>query len=357
MTQKRILTGDRPTGKLHLGHYVGSLKNRILYQEEYQCFFLIADIHTLTTKPHKQHLNHLSNYIHEMVLDYLAVGIDPSKSNIIVQSSLPEIYELNTLLGMLTSVPRLERIPSLKEMADAANLRTIPYGLLGYPVLMAADILMMRAHFVPIGEDNQANAELARELARRFNHMYAKVFPIPEHHIERTLIGTDGQSKMSKSSNNAIFISDDKHTVEQKVMGMYTDPNRITAKTPGQVDHNPIFIYHEIFNPDKAEVADLKERYQRGGVGDVEVKQKLVRALNDFLDPIRERRIQYGKDTDLINDILTQGTKQAQVFAHETIELVRASMGITNYLYSEVNPNDTTLLTKKSKPTRGLALV
>lgn len=278
MSKKRILTGDRPTGKLHLGHYVGSLKNRIRLQEEFECFFLVADIHTLTTKPHKQHLIKLRENIHELILDYLAVGIDPIKSNIIVQSSLPEIYELNTLLGMLASVPRLERIPSLKEMAEAANLRTIPFGLLGYPVLMAADILLMRAHTVPIGEDNQANVELARELARRFNHMYAEVFPIPEHHTEGTLIGTGGQAKMSKSLNNAIFLSDDAHTVQRKVMGMYTDPNRITATTPGQVEHNPVFIYHEAFNPDRAEVADLKERYQRGQVGDIEVKQKLARA-------------------------------------------------------------------------------
>jgi len=357
MSKKRILTGDRPTGKLHLGHYVGSLKNRIKRQEEFQCFFLVADIHTLTTKPHKQHLINLSENIHEMILDYLAVGIDPAKSNILVQSSIPEIYELNTLLGMLASVPRLERIPSLKEMAEAANLRTIPFGLLGYPVLMAADILLMRAHAVPIGEDNQANVELARELARRFNHMYAEVFPIPEHHTEGTLVGTDGQAKMSKSLNNAIFLSDDAETVERKVMGMYTDPNRITASTPGQVEGNPVFIYHESFNTNKAEVADLKERYQRGQVGDVEVKHALARALNEFLDPIRERRIQFEMDTDMVNDILTQGTRQAHIFAQETIELVRASMGITNYLYSEVKQNITAYPNQKSAPIHGLALV
>lgn len=353
MSKKRILTGDRPTGKLHLGHFVGSLKNRLKLQDEYQCFFLVADIHTLTTQPHKHHLDNLSKNIHEMILDYLAVGIDPAKSNIVVQSSLSETYELNTLLGMLTTVPRLERVPSLKEMAEAANLRTIPFGLLGYPVLMAADILLMRAHMVPVGEDNQANVELARELARRFNHMYDEVFPIPEYQIEGTLIGTDGQAKMSKSLNNAIFLSDNEQTVEQKVMGMYTDPNRITATTPGQVKDNPVFIYHEAFNPDKDEVSELKERYRQGRVGDVEVKQKLAGAINEFLDPIRERRKKFEGDADFVNDILAKGTQQAHISASETMELVRSSMGITNYLFSEVKKNHNTY----SRPTHGLALV
>ena len=357
MTKKRILTGDRPTGRLHLGHYIGSLKNRILLQNQYQCFFLVADIHTLTTQPHKQNLVMLRENIHEMILDYLAVGIDPTKSNIVLQSSLPEIYELNTLLGMLASVPRLERIPSLKEMADAANLKTISLGLLGYPVLMAADILLMRAHTVPVGEDNQANVELARELARRFNNMYAEIFPIPEHYTEGTLIGTDGQVKMSKSLNNTIFLSDNSEIVEQKVMGMFTDPNRITASTPGQVENNPVFIYHRAFNPDKVEVLDLEDRYKRGKVGDVEVKQKLARALNEFLEPIRDRRNTYAQDNGLVNDILIQGTRQAHTLAQDTISKVRESMGITNYLFSEVKHIYQQYPITKSTPTHGLALV
>ena len=357
MSKKRILTGDRPTGKLHLGHYVGSLKNRIKLQDEYQCFFLVADIHTLTTKPYKHHIAELCENIREMVLDYLAVGIDPNKSNIFVQSSVPETYELNTLLGMLASVPRLERIPALKEMADAANLRTMPFGLLGYPILMTADILLMRAHRVPVGDDNQANVELARELARRFNHMYGQVFPIPDVQIEGTLVGTDGQAKMSKSLHNAIFLSDDAQTVERKVMGMYTDPNRITADTPGQVDGNPVFIYHEAFNSNRAEVDELKERYQRGKVGDVEVKKRLAQAINEFLDPIRERRTQFEMDTDMVNDILTQGTRLARVQAQETMDIVRATMGITNYLYSEVKQTSTSYPTQQSAPVKGLAFV
>jgi tryptophanyl-tRNA synthetase len=271
-----------------------------------------------------------------MILDYLSVGIDPSKSNIFVQSSIAEIFELNTFLSMLVSVPRLERIPSLKEMAQAANLRATPLGLLGYPVLMAADILTLRAHIVPIGEDNLANLELARELAQRFDHMYAEIFPKPEPIAEGTLIGTDGFLKMSKSLNNAIFLSDSSQVVEGKVMGMYTDPNRISASTPGRIDGNPVFIYHDNFNTNRDEVAELKERYQLGKVGDVEVKQKLARAINTFLAPIRERRRQFEKEKNLVNDILSQGTKNAHNIAKETLEQVRTSMGITNYLYAEV---------------------
>ena len=356
MSTKRILTGDRPTGKLHLGHYVGSLKNRIALQEKHECFFVIADIHTLTTHPHKQQIAELHHNISEMVLDYLSVGINPNKAHILVQSSIPETYELNTLLGMLATVPRLERIPSLKEMATAANLRALPYGLLGYPVLMAADILLMRANLVPVGEDNQANIEMARELAHRFNHMYGHTFPTPQHQIEGTLIGTDGQAKMSKSLNNAIFLSDDAPTVTRKVMGMYTDPNRITASTPGQVAGNPVFIYHDAFNPNEAEVADLKERYQLGKVGDIEVKQKLALALNNFLDPIRERRAQFESDSAMVNEILAQGTQQARREAQETIQMVRDAMGITNYLYAEVKTSSQQPL-QKSAATHGLAFV
>ena len=357
MSKKRILTGDRPTGKLHLGHYVGSLKNRVISQDQYDCFFLVADIHTITTRPNKQHLSKLSQNIHEMILDYLAVGIDPSKSNIFVQSSIPEIYELNTLLGMLVSVPRLERIPSLKDMAQAANLRTIPFGLLGYPVLMASDILAMRAHMVPIGEDNLANLELARELAQRFDHMYAEVFPKPAAIVEGTLIGTDGFLKMSKSLNNAIFLSDSSKVVERKVMGMYTDPNRISADTPGRVDGNPVFIYHDQFNPDKDEVLDLKERYQTGQVGDVEVKKKLAHAINTFLEPIRERRHQFEGEKNLVNDILQQGTRNAHILAQETLEQVRASMGITNYLHAEVKQTNQANNNQKNASLYNLALV
>ncbi len=356
MSKKRILTGDRPTGRLHLGHYIGSLLNRISAQDEYKCFFILADLHTLTTRPQKARIAELGENIRQTVLDYLAVGIDPDKSTIFVQSAIPEIFELNTLLGMLAKVPRLERIPSLKEMAKSANLKTIPFGLLGYPVLMAADILLPRAHLVPVGADNRANVELARELARRFNHMYGHTFPVPELLEEQTLIGTDGRAKMSKSLDNAIFLSDDAQTVERKVMGMFTDPNRITADTPGRVDGNPVFIYHEAFNPNRAEVADLTARYKKGKVGDVEVKRKLALALNAILNPIRERRTQFEGDPHLVDDILAQGARDMQIEARETIRLVRAAMGISRYVYKEVK-HRTVIEILQSQPVQGLAFV
>jgi len=328
--RKRILTGDRPTGKLHLGHYVGSLENRVKLQEKYECFFIIADLHTLTTRPGKEFLKELPNNIREMVLDYLAVGIDPERSTIFVQSAIPETYELNTLFEMLVTVPRLERVPTIKDMARAAGLEAIPFGLLGYPVLQAADILLPRAHLVPVGKDNEAHVEVAREIARRFNRLYGEVFPIPQALIGDVpaLVGTDGQAKMSKSLNNAIFLSDDEETVTRKVFSMYTDPKRIRADIPGTVEGNPVFIYHDIFNPDVDEVNDLKERYRRGRVGDVEVKRKLARALNNFLEPIRERRARYASEPGLVEEILDAGIHRMRREAQETMALVREAMGL-----------------------------
>lgn len=329
--KKRILTGDRPTGRLHLGHYLGSLRNRVKYQSSHECFFVIADLHTLTTRPGKDQIRDMNQSIHQIVLDYLAAGIDPGKSTIFLQSSVPEISELNTLLGMLVSTPRLERIPSLKEMAHSEGLKTMPFGLLGYPVLMSADILLPRANLVPVGEDNRGNVELAREIARRFNHAYGEVFPVPEIEVESTLIGTDGQAKMSKSLDNAIFLSDSPEEVERKIMGMYTDPQRIRADIPGEVDGNPVFAYHDLFNSDLEEVSELKDRYRRGEVGDVEVKRKLVRALNQFLDPHRIRREAYARQPDLVLDILREGTRRMRAEAAETMALVRGEMGLDHY--------------------------
>ena len=331
MKTKRLLTGDRPTGPLHLGHYVGSLQNRVSYQTSHECFFVIADLHTLTTRPEKTHISQMNEYIQQIVLDYLSVGIDPDQSTIFVQSSVPGITELSTLLGMLVSAPRLERIPSLKEMVQSAGLDSMPFGLLGYPVLMAADILIPRANLVPVGEDNRGNVELARELARRFNHMYGEIFPIPEIIAEGTLIGTDGQSKMSKSINNAIFLSDDPATVEAKVMRMYTDPNRIRADIPGRVEGNPVFIYHEQFNQDQDQVRELKTRYSEGKVGDVEVKQKLAAAINLFLEPLRQRREKYTEDPDFVLDVLSDGAKSMQIEAEETLLQVKEVMGMQKY--------------------------
>jgi tryptophanyl-tRNA synthetase len=328
--RKRILTGDRPTGKLHLGHYVGSLCNRVRLQEEYECFFIIADLHTLTTRPQREHIAQLEYNIREMVLDYLSVGIDPQQSTIFVQSTIPETYELNLIFEMLVTVPRLERVPSIKEMAGAAGLDAVPFGLLGYPVLQAADILLPRAHLVPVGKDNQAHVEVTREIARRFNRLYSEVFPVPEVLIGDvpTLVGLNGRARMSKSLGNAIFLSDDEETVNRKVFSMYTDPKRVRADIPGTVEGNTLFIYHEAFNPNLDEVNDLKERYRQGRVGDVEVKRKLARALKAFLTPIRQRRTQYEAQPGLVDDILIQGTQRMRAEAEDTMTLVREAMGL-----------------------------
>lgn len=327
----RILTGDRPTGKMHLGHYVGSLANRIRLQDEYECMFIVADLHTLTTKPERQHIEQLAQNVRDCVLDYLAVGIDPERSIIFLQSGVQETYELNLILEMLVTVARLERVPSLKDMARAANMEeAMPFGLLGYPVLQAADILLPRANLVPVGKDNESHIEVTREIARRFNYLYGEVFPIPDALIGDvpSLVGTDGQAKMSKSLNNAIFLSDDADTVVQKVRGMFTDPNRIRADIPGRVEGNPVFIYHDAFNPNVDEVNDLKDRYRQGKVGDVEVKKKLAAAINNFLDPIRERRAKYESQPGLVEDVLVSGTERARVEAQKTMELVREAMGM-----------------------------
>ncbi len=334
MSKKRILTGDRPTGKLHLGHYVGSLANRVRLQDEYECFFIIADLHTLTTRPEKEHIEQLRQNVYDVVLDYLAVGIDPEKSVIYLQSAVPAVYEMNLLFEMLITLPRLQRVPSIKEMARAANLsdQALPFGLVGYTVLQAADILLPRAHLVPVGRDNQAHVEVTREIARRFNHLYGDVLPIPEAMIGDvpSLIGTDGQAKMSKSLGNAIFLSDEAKTVRQKVFSMFTDPKRVRADIPGRVEGNPVFIYHDAFNSNVGEVEDLKERYRRGKVGDVEVKEKLAAALNRFLDPMRDRRARFESQSGLVERVIYEGTQQAIQEGEETVRLMRKAMGLSD---------------------------
>ncbi len=288
--KKRILTGDRPTGKLHLGHYVGTLANRVKLQHEYECFFIIADLHMLTT--HYDRIPNIAENVRELVFDYVSVGIDPEKTTIYLQSLVPEVAELMLLFSMLVTVPRLQRVPTLKEQMIASNFDTATLGLLSYPVLQAADILMVRSHLVPVGKDQASHLEVTREIATRFNSLYGDVFPIPQTMIGEvpTLMGTDGKAKMSKSLDNAIYLSDDADTVTKKVMRMYTDPTRLRATDPGHVEGNPVFQYHDAFNENSTEVEYLKERYQQGKVGDVEVKKLLASAINRFLDPIRERR-------------------------------------------------------------------
>jgi len=330
MERKRILTGDRPTGKLHIGHYVGSLQNRVRLQDEYECFFIVADLHTLTTKPEKEHIEALADNVRSAVLDYLACGIDPQKSVIYLQSAVPEVCELAVLFDNLITVPRLTRVPSLKDMARGAGLEEMPFGLLGYPVLQAADILMPRAHLVPVGKDNVAHVEVTREIARRFNFLYGETFPVPDVLASEygSLVGLDGNAKMSKSLNNAIFLSDDEKTVTKRVMSMYTDPKRVSADIPGTVEGNPVFNYHDAFNPDKAEVEDLKARYRAGKVGDVEVKEKLAKSLNAFLDPIRERRAKYESQPGLADEILYDGTMRMRQEARQTLTMATKAMGL-----------------------------
>ncbi|KIC71593.1 Tryptophan--tRNA ligase [Neochlamydia sp. TUME1] len=330
--KKRILTGDRPTGLLHLGHYVGSLKNRVAYQEHYECYLIIADLHMLTTKPTKEDILKMREHLKEMVLDYLACGIDPAKTTIYLQSATPAVYEMNLIFEMMVSLNRLIGLPSLKEMARNAHMdpESVPFGLVGYPVLQTADILMPRAHVVPVGKDNEAHVELARDIARRFNQLYGEVFPMPEASISDvpTLVGIDNKGKMSKSAGNCIFLSDDKKAVEKKVKSMYTDPHRIHAHQPGTVEGNPVFTFHEIFNPDKSEVEDLKKRYREGKVGDVEVKEKLAVALNLFLEPLRERRQHFAEEKGLIEEIIYEGTQKMIEVSNATVKEMRSAMGL-----------------------------
>ncbi|NGX62201.1 MAG: Tryptophan--tRNA ligase 2 [Chlamydiae bacterium] len=327
-----LLTGDRPTGKLHLGHYVGSIRNRVALQDRFECYLIIADLHTLTTRPQKKEILEMRGHITDVALDWLACGIDPEKSTIYLQSAVPEIYEMNLLFEMLVSLNRLIGLPSLKEMARNAHIpeESIPFGLIGYPVLQTADILMPRAHVVPVGKDNEAHVELARDIARRFNQYYGEVFPLPEAMLSDTptLMGTDGKGKMSKSVGNTIFLSDDPKTVEKKVRMMYTDPNRIHADVPGTVEGNPVFQFHDEFNPNKEEIEELKKRYREGKVSDVEVKSRLTEELNKFLDPIRERRKEFEGKKGLIEKIIYDGTLKMREVAQETVKEMHGAMGI-----------------------------
>lgn len=329
-TAKPILvTGDRPTGRLHLGHLVGSLYNRIKFQHDYQCFFLVADLHMLTT--HYDKIEEVEKNVLEMVIDWLSVGMDPNLSTFYIQSQVPAITELYTILAMLCPVPRAERIPTLKEkIQDMGIGENYSVGLLGYPILMAADILIFKATKVPVGDDQLSHLEITRELARRFNYLYGDFFPEPEAVVSETsrLVGTDGNRKMSKSLNNCIYLSDDAKEVEKRVRTMYTDPNRIRADIPGTVEGNPVFIYHDAFNKNKEEVEELKMRYRAGKVGDVEVKQKLARAINELLDPVREKRSFYERRLDEVREILRQGTSRAKEIAGKNMEDIVSHMGL-----------------------------
>ena len=331
--KKVILTGDRPTGKLHLGHWVGSLQNRVALQQTYDCHVIIADLHTLTTKPSKEDILSIRENVRLMVLDYLACGIDPSHSTIYLQSAIPAVYEMNLIFEMLVSLNRLTGLPSLKEMAKNAHLEaeSIPFGLIGYPVLQAADILMSKAHLVPVGKDNEAHVELARDIARRFNQYYGEFFPLPEALLSAspTLVGTDGRGKMSKSAGNCIFLSDEPTVVEKKVRAMFTDPKRIRATDPGTVEGNPVFAYHDLFNSNLEEVEEYKRLYREGKVGDVVVKERLAEVLIQFLRPIQEKRKFFEEQTGLVEGIIYEGTLKMEAIAKETLKEMKSLMGLS----------------------------
>ena len=327
--KKRILTGDRPTGKMHLGHYVGSLKNRVKLQDSYDQFVMIADVQALTDNfenPEK-----VRNNVKEVLLDYLAVGIDPAKTTILIQSMVPEIAELTVFYLNLVTLERVLRNPTVKdEIKQKGFGQQIPAGFAMYPVSQAADITVFDASLVPVGEDQLPMIEQTREIVRKFNSLYGEVFVEPEALVGevKRLPGIDGNTKMGKSLGNAIYLSDSEEELKRKVMSMYTDPNRIHPTDPGKVDGNPVFIYHDVFNPDKAEVLDLKKRYKEGKVGDIEVKEKLFIALNAFLTPIREKRKEFEGRNEILDQILVDGTARAREIAKETMQKVRKAMKI-----------------------------
>lgn len=324
---KRILTGDRPTSdSFHLGNYVGSLKNRVKLQDEYETFIIIVDLHALTT--HFEKTEDLKKNIRGLMLGYLSVGLDPQKVTFILQSKVPEVLELAYFLGTLTPRAVLERQPALKEKLDQGEQDT--FALFQYPVLMAADILLPKANLVPVGKDQKAHVEFARDIAIKFNHLYGEVFPIPEPLIGEvpTLPGTDGRVKMGKSLGNAIFLTDSPEEIERKVMSMYTDPKRIHPTDPGTVEGNPVFIYLNAFCTagDKTQVTSYENQYRQGQVGDIEVKKYLVKILNNFLDPIRQKRAEYEEQPDLVDRILKEGTKKARAEAQKTLAEVKKAM-------------------------------
>ena len=325
---KIMLTGDRPTGKYHLGHYIGSLKNRVELQDEYESIFIVADLHMLTTKNNREDIIKSKENARQLVLGALACGIDPNKATFYLQSLIPEINEIYTLFQSLISVSRLERVPSLKEMAKDADIE-MPYALLGYPILQAADILCVKADVVPVGKDNLSHVEITREIAMKFNKKYGEVFPIPKSVSSdecTNLPGIDGKGKMSKSAGNVINLTDTKEDLRKKVMKMPTDPNRIRPDIPGKIEDNLIFVYHDLFNDNKAEVKELKERYQKGTVGDVEVKERLINALDRFLTPFRERYNKYN-DNEYLDKLIIEGSKKVRKIVQKTLEEMKEAMG------------------------------
>ncbi|OGH02842.1 MAG: tryptophan--tRNA ligase [Candidatus Levybacteria bacterium RIFCSPHIGHO2_01_FULL_37_17] len=323
---KRILTGDTPTGKLHLGHFVGTLENRVKLQSEYEVFIILADTHALTTlseTPEK-----IKEYTKEVLLDNLSVGLDPKKITFFKESEIAEIYELASIFSMYVSHNRALRNPTIKDEISSKGLGDqFSLGFINYPILQAADILCVKAELVPVGKDQEAHLEQTREIARTFNKISnSEIFPDPKALIGRVgkLPGTDGNPKMGKSLNNTIYLSDSTLEVEEKVMGMYTDPKRIHANDPGTVEGNPVFIYLDAFGSDshRKQINKFKQQYEKGEVGDVEVKKYLTKILNEFLEPIRKRRLDF-KDSEL-DLILKEGAQKTRIIAAETLSELKS---------------------------------
>ena len=319
----------RPTGSLHLGNYHGALKNWTELQYQYDCYYFIADYHALTTG--YEDTRQLETHVWQMVIDWLAAGLNPAVCTMFIQSRVPEHAELHLLLSMIAPTPWLERVPTYKEQQEQVTDRDLAtYGFLGYPLLQTADVVIYNAHAVPVGDDQVPHLELSREIVRRFNGLYGEVFVEPKPMLTRfaRLPGVDNR-KMSKSYRNAINLSDTPDEVKKKVMSMYTDPKRVRADTPGTVEGNPVFVYHDAFNPDTAEVDDLKARYRAGTVGDVEVKRKLITAVNAVLEPLRARRAELAGTPGRVREILDAGSRKARTIAIETMGQVREAMHLT----------------------------
>jgi len=325
-TRKRILTGDRPTGPLHLGHFVGSLQNRVRLQDRYDTFIIIADIQALST--HFESPGELADNVRHVALDNLAAGLDPSKAKLFVQSMVPQIAELTVLFSMFTTVSRLRHNPTIKTEARQYGFgENMTYGFLGYPVSQAADILFCRADLVPVGEDQLPHVEMTRFVARRFTELYGPVFGEPDPMVSRVsrLVGLDGGAKMSKSLNNCIYLRDDAETVRRKVNTAVTDTARIHRDDPGHPEVCTVFSYHRAFNED--EVEDIAERCRAGTIGCVACKKRLAAVLNGILEPIRQRRAELETSGE-VDDVLADGTRQAREAGAETMNMVREAMGI-----------------------------
>jgi tryptophanyl-tRNA synthetase len=328
-----VLTGDRPTGPLHLGHYVGSLKNRLILQETAKQYIMLADVQGLTT--HFEHPEKVRESVIEVALDYLAVGIDPQKSTIFIQSMIPELFELTVYYLNLVTVNRLKRNPTVKaEMQSHKYGEHVTAGFLMYPVSQAADITFVKATVVPVGHDQLPMIEQTNEIVRSFNRTYkCDVLVEAEGVVPKIagrLPGIDGKAKMSKSLGNAIFLCDEPDVLKSKVMKMYTDPDHIRASDPGKIEGNVVFTYLDIFDPDKAKVQELKDRYQKGGLGDITVKNYLFEVLEALLKPIRERRKKLAQDKDAVLNIVLKGTEKTRKVARETMKELREVMHL-NY--------------------------